>query len=86
MEKRPYETLVGRAQDLSARVCRHKGPSNFEDFVAEHNKLLEDYVASFNHLSADERKSTEGLLYIVKSLIGGVLDVYRVREYKCAPE
>jgi hypothetical protein len=82
----PYETLVSQAQDLSARVCRHKGPSNFDDFVAEHNTLLKKYIAGFTRLSVDERESAACLLNTVKSLMHGTLDVYRVREMRTVVE
>ena len=80
-----YESLVSGAQALTQKVTMHRATDGFDIFVAEHNSLLEQYIAGYSSLSNEERENVSRLLSQTKQYIHGALDVLRIRELRLLP-
>ncbi|MBS3071597.1 hypothetical protein J4408_01265 [Candidatus Pacearchaeota archaeon] len=84
--EKTYESLVSGAQALTQRVATHGVSASFDNLVAEHNRLLGEYIAGYNSLSREEREDASRLLSQTKQYIHGSLDVLRIREMQTASE
>ncbi len=72
-----YEQLIKGSQDLTKRISTHRGTQGFDNFIVEHNSLLERYIQGFDSLNREQYERVSSILKHTKEYIHGTLDVYR---------
>lgn len=81
-----YKQLVKGAQDLAMRVSVNKRTDHFENFVDEHNLLLERYIEGFDSMNTEEYQRVGYILGQTRQYIHSCLDVCRLREMRSTLE
>jgi hypothetical protein len=82
--KEAYELIVQGSKNLRERVSAHQGITNFDNFIACHNSLLEAYIVGFDFMDTEQCERANYLLNQTKQYVHGVLDVERVRSMRSA--
>ena len=77
-----YEQLVEGAQNLTRRVSNYEGVAHFEDFIGEHNSLLEKFILNYDNMRREDSQRVGYLLNQTKAYLHGALDVQRVRDIR----